>query len=674
MFAILYLVGIAVLAVQLQSRVSLLSSFRGVPKYLCALGLTLFLVNWTNFLLYVAVGWGPLYPRISCALLALSVFYLSEAWKSNHADPAAWIHSVIQRLRSPRQWNGCFLFLALFVLARFYAGLDVDEEKNVWSVFNFVDTAFHLSVANAFLTAPHFPPMDLDMAPCPLKYHFLADFHVAHLVRFGLPALSAVWLMNVISACVMVGTVWATFEAWLKLSGRWILLAGLIFLFFNTALLNLIHYFLLRPQFLDAGNLFYGLLRFPYFNFESVQANMLEPQRGLLFSLPIILLVLHAIFGPRATAEDESAHRMATLQAFILICLLPLAHIVAFAVLVPCLLPLLWQQRAWFFGRAAIWLPAFAIGVLQLSYLGFYGPPVNSDYSSWSASSFLPLQDYDLLPAWSRGIAFWFFADGDFLFWAGVLVLLGWLRQKHSRSSAGSSSAFWLFLRQWRWYFAVCGLFFVLINFYRYSFDWGDSNKLVFFLNLGLTLVVVLGAAQWTGGRLRHLSNALWIFLFCLCVAPASYSFFLNVLKPGPGPATVLLFTKNGRDAAEWMDRELPRSALVLTAAYNDFHFVTPLAGRPTLAGIYGDSNPYRQPGREEAIRRVYEDGDIQLLPKLGVRYICVSRKERNTYKLDARWQRLMQDESGVVFQSGEGPDDLNSVYVFDAAKLPSLQ
>lgn len=672
MFAILYLIGLAILAVQLQSRLSLLNSFRGLPKYLCALGLTLFLVNWANFLLYLAFGWGELYPRISCGLLILTVFYLSGVWKTSHPDPSAWIHSIIRRLLSPRLWNGCFLFLALFVLARFYAGLDVDDDGNVWSIFNFVDTAFHLSVTNAFLGAPHFPPVDLDMAPYPLKYHFLADFNVAHLVRLGLPALSSIWLMNVISAWVMVGTLWATFEAWLKLTPRWILLAGMTFLFLNTALLNLIHYLLLRPQFLDAGNLFYGLLRYPYFNFESPLANMLEPQRGLLFSLPIVLLILHATFGGRPAPAAGPAERDATLQAFILICLLPLAHIVAFGVLAPCLLPRLWQQRRSFFAHVWIWLPAFVIGVLQLLYLGCYGPPVNADYSSWSFSSFLPLRDFTALPGFFRGVAFWFFADGDYLFWAGLFVLLAWLRLKRAPRDAEGASALWVFLRQWRWYFAVCGFFFVLINFYRYSFDWGDSNKLVFFLNLGLALVIVLGAAQWVGRRRHYLSHALWIFLFLLCAGPPAYSFFLNVLKPGHGPGTVLLFTKNARDAAEWMEHALPQSELVLTAAYNDFHFVTPLAGRRTLAGIYGDSNPYRQDDRGEAIRRIYEDGDVELLPKLGVRYVCVSRKERNTYKLDPSWQQFMQDENAVVFQAGEGPDDRNSVYVFDARKLPS--
>lgn len=212
--------------------------------------------------------------------------------------------------------------------------------------------------------------------------------------------------------------------------------------------------------------------------------------------------------------------------------------------------------------------------------------------------------------------------------------------------------------------------FFLLINFYRYSFDWGDSNKLVFFLNLGLTLVITLGAAQWSGRRHRYLSHALWGFFFVLAVAPPAYSFYANVLKPGQGDGTVLLFEKNGRRAAQWLDSNLEPDDVVLTAAYNTMHFVTPLAGQPTLAGIYGDSNPYRQNERLEEIRRIYEAGDLTLLKKLGIDYVCVSRNERRKYQLHPSWTRFIETGTGLVFSAGEGPEDYHSVYIFDAHRL----
>ncbi len=666
MHALIYLVLLGILAGVVQLRSPLFAAFRGLPRYLCALGATLFLANWANFLLFTLVGWGPAYRPLAWGALLLALLYFSNLWKLAVPEGVRQGNSVGRPApATPGRWNYCFLFFAAFVTARFYAGLDVDSENNVWSIFNFVDTAFHLSVVNAFLAAPHFPPMDLDMAPYPLKYHFLADFHLAHLARLGFPAISGIWLMNLISSLVMVGTIWATFERWLKLPPRWVMLAGLILLFLNTSLLNVVHFLVLQPRFYDPSNLYYGLLRFPYFNFESSLSNMLEPQRGLLFSLPIVLLILHAAFGEPDEPGQETAGRVRTLQAFILICLLPLGHIVAFAIMTPCLLPRLWQHRTWFLGRWWIWLPALLLGVFQLLYLAFYGPPTNASYAAWSATTHLPVQDFAAFPSFTRHVAFWFFANGDFLFWGLLFAGVAMVRSRQRNPATNSSFAVWRLLWAWRWYFAVCGGTFILINFFRYSFDWGDSNKPVFFLNLGLTLVITLGASQWIGRRQRVLSQTLWVFFFLLCVSPPTYAFYLNVLKPGHGAGTVLLFEKNGRAAANWIATTLQPTDFVLTAAYNTIHFVTPLAGRPTLAGIYGDSNPYRQDERQEKIRRIYEKGDVGLLAKLGVRYVCISRNERRKYKLADSWTRRMARGTGIVFQAGEGPDDHHSVYIF---------
>ena len=47
--------------------------------------------------------------------------------------------------------------------------------------------------------------MDLDMPPHPLKYHFLADFFLAHLFKMGITRIQAIWYMNLLSATVLVG-------------------------------------------------------------------------------------------------------------------------------------------------------------------------------------------------------------------------------------------------------------------------------------------------------------------------------------------------------------------------------------------------------------------------------------------------------------------------------------
>ena len=673
MLAPVYLCLVAALAYFLQFRVALLDAFKGLPRYLCSLGLTLFLVTWVNFLLWVILGWGGLYSVFSWGALFLALYFSSGSGRAPvPGSPGGLALPDFRRLLDFRQWNYWALFLAAFVLVCFYSGVDLDPDGDVWVNFNFGDTGFHLSVAQGFLAAPGFPPVDLNMYPFPLKYHFIADFHVAHLVRLGLPILSALWFMNLVSATVLVGSLWAVFERWLRLPPRWVMLAGLIFLSLNPAITNVVHFLALEPSNFDPSNPIQGILRYNYFNFEYMLYNLLEPQRALLFSMPVILLVLQAAFGGTEDSPGDASGPRAqsrVLQAFLLVCLLPLSHAVAFPIMSVSLIPALWRHRAWFFSRWLVWAPVFALGVLQLLYLTCYGPPAHPSYSSWVVPSDFPLDEFRALPAFTRRAAFWFFANGDFFGWSLLLGALALGRCARNPAEAGPAAYLRVFLGRWKWYFAVCGGFFVFINVWRYSAAWGDSNKFVLFFNLGLTLVIVLGAAQWIGGRWRVFSHALWVFFFVLCVSPVAYEYYVYILVAGHGE--VLMYEKNGRKAAEWMQTAVKPSEIVLTAAYNFMNFTTTLAGRPTLAGIYGESNPYLQDQRHRQIRRIYEHGELALLRELNVRYVCISRNERLDYKLDPRWTQFMEKGTGVVFQSGGGPGDSHSVYIFDCRKLP---
>lgn len=675
-----YLLSVAVLAFQLQRRVVLLEPFRGLPRYLLSFGLTLFLVNWADFALYAAFGWGSLKLWASWLIILgpVGVFAYADrnriaAGASALTGPSDPVRGALRRWSSVRHWNGWFLFFAGCILVRSCLSLTIDDDGLVWSNFSYFDTPFHLSVTNAFLQSPRFPPTDLNMAPYPLKYHFLADYHVAHLVRLGLPALQAIWLMNVVSNLVMVGAVWGAFERWLGLAARWTMLACFVFLFLNPTLLNLIHYLAYHPPFYHADRPFYGLMAFQYFNFEALMANALEPQRAMLFTLPIILLILQALFGPTdealKTTDDASRRPRQALWVFVLICLLPFAHIVAFAVMALAALPLLWRERASLLRRLPIIVPALAVGALQLFYLLRYGPPTNPGFSGWDARNAIPLDDYANVPGFLRRAIFWFFANGDFLTWGlifgGSALLLGW----RANAAAGTGAKLREFLRRWGWYFAVCLGCFALINVYRYSSDWGDSNKFVFFLNLGLVGVIVLGAAQWIGRRGQFLSHVLWGFFFLLCVLPPTYNFYRRILATDHD--MTLLFTRNDLAAASWLKNAARPSDVTLTSTNYHIHFVSSVAGRPTRVGLYGESNPYCPTGVTELIRRVYEDGDFSLLPRLGTRFVCISSIERYRYHLHPRWHEFMAKGTGVVFHSG-GTDavDNTSVFIFDSQSL----
>ncbi len=660
MLAIAYVGLVAVLAYHLQNRVRLLDGFAGVFRYLFSLGLTLFLVNWLNFLLYVALGWGRPYLAASWAGLLAAVVYLVVAQsRGPAAPPGPPLHVRAAGFLTSR-WDIPCLVVFGMVLIRFYVGLDSDEENSLWSTFNFDDTAFHLSVTNALLNAGRFPPMDLDMAPYPLKYHFLVDFWLAHLRRLDAPLVVAVHAMNCLSATIMVGALWAALKRWLGLSSRWTMLACLIFLFFNTALINVIHYLWFRPPYFRPGEPIEGLLLYPYFNFESSLLDMFSPQRGLLFTFPVALLVLDAIFGRPAGPAPEAgaaAARTRTLEALVLVCLLPFSHIVTFAVLALMVVPRLWEHRRWLAPRFAVWLPATVLLALQLLYLAAYGPSPHPDYAAWGAASALPLEEFASVPWVFRRALFWFFIDGDFLFWGGLFAAGALLRRERA-SPLGE------FLRRWGWYFAVCGFFFLVVNYYRYSFEWGDSNKFILFLNLGLTMVIVLGAAGLRGRVGLAFSRGLRIFLLVLCVAPPAYRLVASVLAEPYG--SVMLFHGNERAAARWLRTSTRPTDIVLTGAYGTFHFVSALAGRPVLAGIYGDSNPYHQEGRAEEIRRVYEEADLAALRRLNPQYLCISRFERDRYRLHPVWEQLARRPGVTVFHAG-APGDFGAIDLLDA-------
>lgn len=658
----LSLMGGLALAVR---RSSACLGFEAIPGFLTAFGITIFGLSWAWFILYVVLGWSYTYILCSLGLPGFLVIWLQR--EIRHA-----IHQLILGIKNGAlatfRSQAIFFALIIFVSLRFIFGIRVDENGLVWCNFNFVDTPYHLSVVNAFVRSNVFPPIDLNATPYPLKYHFLSDFFVAHFVRLGASPLRTLWLLNIIGGVVLIGSLWAAASKWLKVSARWVLLGCVVFLFLNTSLVNLIHYWLLRPDFFNSKSPFVGILMFPYFNFEFTLTNMFEPQRGLLFSMPIAFPILDVCFPAQPNkifSASHSVYQIRVLRAFCLICLLPFAHIVTFAVTCLCFVPMLWKNRAWFGVKYVFWAPALALGLSQLLYLFYYGPPQSSSYSGWDALRSIPLESFQVFPRIGRFVIFWIFVNGDFFVWGlGIIawvLVSSWLRPKVNYNPS------LVFLVEWRWYFVVCGFCFLLINFYRYSASWGDSNKFVLFLNLGLALAIASGAAQLNKTR-KGCANIIWVFLITLSIAPAAYEFYSGIVIAPHGK--ILMFRKSEQAAAKWLRDFVGSSEVVLTGAYDIVHFVTPLGGAPTLAGIYADSNPYLQPSRAEQIRRIYEDAAFELLDKLNVRYICVSVNERSKYKLHYRWSEMMKSGQGIAFHAGGGIEDFESVYIFDCRAL----
>lgn len=654
--ALIQLLLVGALAGRLQHRVVLLESFKGLPRYFCALGLTVFLVVWGEFLLHAVFDWGVAYQVATWSGLGGA---LVAAWWTRPARSGSWDEAVTR----PERWNYCFWGFAIFLVLVFGLALRVDAEGNVWWNFNFSDTAFHLSVANSFLATPGFPPRDLDLWPYPLKYHFLADFEVAHLARLGLSPLTALRGMNVIGAATLAGSLWAVFERWLRLPRPWVLLACCVFLGLNTALINLIHFGLFEPVYFSPAHPLTGVLLYPYFNFEFALGNYFEQQRALVFAFPVLLVAFDAVAARR---EAEAGGGRGVAWAVAIACLSPFAHIVGFAMLGAAALPAAWRERRRLTGWLPWGWPLVVLMLAQLAYLAGYGPPVHADFSGWDARDSLPLGEFAGVPMLPARVIFWFFVDGDFLL-PGLLLAAVALAARRWLTGAT-----WCELRRYlgeqRWLLAAGLAALVGVNFYRYSFDWGDSNKFVLFLNLALTPVIVFGVAAWRDRGWRVASGFCWTLLMGLSLWAPGFIFYHDAVRKPPG--SELLFQHAGVAAAAWLRAETQPEDVVLTSANNIVHFVTSLAGRPTLAGLYGMSNPYRQDERVATIRKIYAEGELWRLRELGVRYVCLSRNERRRYRIHPIWRELSERGEAVAWHEGE-PGDYDSVFIFDVRKLP---
>ncbi|HEU5078259.1 MAG TPA: hypothetical protein VFT72_03565 [Opitutaceae bacterium] len=639
---------------QLAGNGLLLRELIGVPRFLASLALAFFLNAWIGFLVYALIGWGNGYAITNLGLLSLLIFYLRRTQGPIDVADKCW-------LRRPNLW---FLAIAALVMVRFATGVYKDDSGGVWSNYNFVDTAFHLSIVRSFLNSQAFPPMSLNVAEYPLKYHFLADFYVAYLYQFGLSALTALRVMNIIGALCMVGTTWAVLERWLRLEGRWIALAFTLFFFLNPAITNVVHYLTFRPAYYNTKNFFEGLLAFPYFNFESTLTNLFEPQRGLVFSFPIILLALNAFF---TKVEDSVIQGQRLVQAMCLVCLMPFAHIVGFAVLAASSFQSIIRFRS---VLAKYWLPILGFTLLcalQLLYIFCFGPPIEKEFGAWDVATAIPLAEFGQVGGPARRVLFWIFANGDYLIWGCVFGAIAIWRVLRKRDTGAAFCQDVSLLKTWWWYFVVVVAAFIFINVYRYSFAWGDSNKFVLFLNLAISLLIVAGLNTMRATRWKGVARTLCLFFAVLCVAPSCYEVYQDLFIRTGGK--VLLFHPNGIAAANWFKKNAEKKAIVLTEACSDFNVVASVAGLPTPAGIYADSNPYRQVNREKDIPAIYEHGRLDLLRKLDVRYVYISRNERLRYKLHPLWRHFVENKRVVAFQAGE-PGQLESVVVLDVRKL----
>lgn len=638
MAAGLFFVLTLILAGLLPDRLRLLDGFPRLFAYLAGAAIAQAIGAWIAFGWYLAFG-------LNKATFAATFFTLALLIVILHHRKAPTVSGSIQTnvpnpglRRSSLKWTDATLGLFLVVLMPIYwLGLAIKPDGRLLFRFNFIDAAQHLSYSQAFLAKRDFPPLDLNMAGFPLKYHFISDFYLSFLQIGGVDLPMSMIFLNIWSAFLMITVTWAVFR---QLLGRAAWLSLLLFFFTNGAFTNLLHWIFINPPYYSAGLIqnpnvawyakLHHIVFFPYFNFEDFFLNLFEPQRAFPFALPIAMLLLLLM-----TRLMENFNRRSLIEVSIVLCLMPFTHIAIFIIFCFYFLIVLFRNRAiwrrWIVPLALM----SAVPLAQLYYLKWFGPPLSTSYSGWNAQSTLPLQDFAMLPSWLRLPTFWFFVNGEFLFVGLLGVALILLLRRQTKDSL-------LFLRRTSG-FAFCSIaVFLLINVYKYTINWGDSNKLVLFLNLWCAIYGGLGLVA-LAKRSRFLGAVLIVFFAGIAVVPWLWN-NIDRLKFPPSE----LFVADDMVAASWIKSFSPSDALFLVSPQHIDHFVPPLTGRTVLAGIYSDVNPYTSRDRFEDIKRIYEEGDIYLASELGVQFIVVGRREISNFRLHSMFQK----NRGLVFET----------------------
>ena len=571
---------------------------------------------WGTWLVYL-LAWcfGFTFSTVAAAL-ALILLFNAYAWKRRGRN-LRWLASLLT-FRRPF-WKSYGIFVVV-ILAFFVCQVWTRDDGEIRYWGNFTDLAFHMGTASAFLEQSAFPPLNPQFASAKLSYHFMADFTAAILCRGGFELFDSFKVLMSLLAFSLATLTCHFFDSLLKRRAAAVC-ASTLFFFGHIGFIHLLYGWLGYP----VGNVpltftWAGLeehIAYPYFNFLNVLVDFFQPQLAFLFGFPLGILILLVLYR-QFSREETRGRTMYFVLA--LVALLPLFHMHSFLVLAPLigLLFLLEWRTAIAGGR----VPAKVAGVLLAAtaialQLGF----ILSQKKAPGFSGFDVLQrfrDRTEIPDFLHARPLWYW-----LRVAGPTLILGLTgiavtRNLRRRVSERPRANFALLVL-----FAVTGAYFVVINFYRFTPAWGDSNKFFLYWNVMLCLYAGnLLALAWDGPRWRRVAAS--VVVAFSSVLPFAIEWNLRFRR---GPST--LFTASDRIVADWIRTNTPKDAVFLTA--NSYtHYVTALAGRRVINGSYTRETGYADDQIEAAVRNAYREADPSYITSSHVDYIVVGPDERN--------------------------------------------
>lgn len=580
-----------------------------LPARVCAgacLGLALL-----GFAGFVVASFGGMttFALVLSAVLTAAPLGLLGSPKWRAALRQDMIRTRRKLLRARQRELICLLFYlgAAVLLWRFFDRALVEQDGGVYTgvANNLGDLPLHVGIVVGFARGDNFPPEHPEFAGARLTYPFLVDFVAALFVRAGASIRNALFLENGVLAMALVGLLHRWAGVLTRHTGA--ALGAPVLVLLNGGL----GWWLLGHDARETGRGILDLIQAPPHDYTILVAQdaglrwgnplttLLITQRGLLFGLPLVLLVWTLWWQTVGGAREKAVHRM--IAAGAIAGLLPLIHAHSFLVAVGtgicfALLFKRWRAGSVFVAAALL----VAVGPIAWMQAG----------STMDAGSFLGWHW-----GWEKGSAnfcwFWFKNTGFFL--PLLLVALLW---------RGRGRPVPLRLCLFSLPFLLC---FLVPNVIRLAPWVFDNIKVLIYWYVGFTpLVALLLARCWQ----RYVRVRVAIVGLALSLILAGGLDVWRVASKG------VLLSVWDRDAVAFAqviaENTRPRARVLGAPTHN--HPVL-LAGRRLLVGYPGHlwSHGIDYQAREADVRRVYGGGPgaQAIMDHYQIEYVVLGPPER---------------------------------------------
>ncbi len=510
---------------------------------------------------------------------------------------------------------------------------------NVWG-----DWPQHVGDAASFVYGDNFPPQHPRMAGVPYAYHYLSSLTGAMFIRFGMTPYEALALHSfVLSSFIALGVL--AFALRLLRDTRAAALAVLLFLLGGG-----FGWVLIARLANDDGDILGTIWNQPWdigpqkdnrFWWENFYLSNIEPQRSVLYGLPLSLLILTLLF-----ISIQRGQLRTFIAAGVVFGLMPFSHLGALPALavVITMTALLFPSgdlrgplRQWYPGRKWIAFGVIAAGLaipqLLLQQVG--QPAVTGGVAlhfGWLKA--------DFEPAW------WFWLKN--LGWFAPQIVIGLLMPRLFGSVT------------YRFLLAFMPIF-VLCNVLKLQIDPLDNIKTLLYWHLA---VCILSAAVIAYAWRRDRGPAARVVITAV-VATMFFSGLLVNLQQARGLNVNRWESTTDLEIAALVREQTAPHAVFATAPRLD-HPISTLTGRPVIMSYWGwlATRGFDVRPREQALRDIYalSPNVERLFDEYDVDYVVIGPTERNDYEpdLDAwreRYPVAIETDDYVVFAVSDDAD-----------------